>query len=104
MKANIHPEYHAIKVIMTDGSEFETRTTWGKAGDVMRLEIDPKTHPAWTGVQKMIGRGGQLDKFNSRFAAIGNVKGLKEGEKATGPVNKAEKKVEVKDTKGGKKK
>lgn len=94
MKANIHPEYHTINVIMTDGTEFKTRTTWGKAGDTMRLDIDPKTHPAWTGIQKLVGRGGQLDKFNSRFAAIGTVKGLKEGEKATGPVNKAEKKVD----------
>lgn len=91
MKEKIHPDYHTIKVIMTDGSEFETRSTWGKAGDTMRLEIDPKTHPAWTGVQKMAGRGGQVDKFNSRFGSIANVKGLKEGEKATGPVNKAEK-------------
>lgn len=94
MKDNIHPDYHTIKIIMTDGTEFETRSTWGKAGDVMRLDIDPKTHPAWTGVSKMIGRGGQLDKFNSRFAGIATVKGLKDGEKATGPVNKAEKKVE----------
>jgi hypothetical protein len=61
----------------------------------MRLDIDPKTHPAWTGINKMVDRGGQLSKFNSRFAGIATVKGLKEGEKATGPVNKAEKKKEA---------
>jgi hypothetical protein len=65
----------------------------------MRLDIDPKTHPAWTGIQKMIGRGGQLDKFNSRFAAIAGVKGHKEGEAISGTVNKAEKKVEKADAK-----
>ena len=28
MKKNIHPKYHNIKVEMTDGSQFETRSTW----------------------------------------------------------------------------
>ncbi len=99
MKENIHPDYHTIKVIMTDGTEFTTRTTWGKEGDVMRLDIDPKTHPAWTGISKLLDRGGQLSKFNTRFAGIGNVKGLKEGEKATGSVNKPEKKADATDAK-----
>ena len=49
MKKNIHPNYHKIKVIMTDGSEFETRSTWGKENDVLKLDIDPKSHYAWTG-------------------------------------------------------
>ena len=100
MKEAIHPEYHTIKVIMTDGTEFETRSTWGKQGDVMRLDIDPKTHPAWTGISKMVDRGGQLSKFNSRFAGIASVKGVKEGESAAGPVNKAEKKAAPADKKG----
>ena len=30
MKKNIHPNYHKIKVEMTDGSQFETKSTWGK--------------------------------------------------------------------------
>ena len=42
MKANIHPEYHKIKVVMTDGEEYETFSTWGSAGQVMNLEIDSK--------------------------------------------------------------
>jgi large subunit ribosomal protein L31 len=71
MKTNIHPAYHEINVIMTDGTEFKTRTTWGKPGDTMRLDIDPKSHPAWTGVQKLMDRGGQLAKFNKRFEGFG---------------------------------
>ena len=35
MKADIHPDYHTIKVVMTDGTEFTTRTTWGSAGDTL---------------------------------------------------------------------
>ncbi len=71
MKAEIHPDYHTIKVVMTDGTEFETKSTWGKEGETMRLEIDPKSHPAWTGVHRMIDSGGQVAKFNKRFANLG---------------------------------
>ena len=49
MKKEIHPEYHMIKVVMTDGTEYFTRSTWGAEGDTMNLDIDPNTHPAWTG-------------------------------------------------------
>ncbi|MEI6557587.1 MAG: 50S ribosomal protein L31 [Rhodospirillaceae bacterium] len=71
MKPDIHPDYHEINVVMTDGSSFKTRTTWGKAGDTLRLDIDPKSHPAWTGVQKLLDTGGQIAKFNKRFASFG---------------------------------
>ena len=36
MKKNIHPNYHKIKVVMTDGTEFETRSTWGKENDTLK--------------------------------------------------------------------
>ncbi|HRJ60065.1 MAG TPA: 50S ribosomal protein L31 [Azospirillaceae bacterium] len=71
MKANIHPDYHEINVVMTDGSTFTTRSTMGKAGDTLRLDIDSKSHPAWTGVQKLLDTGGQIAKFNKRFANFG---------------------------------
>ena len=71
MKPGIHPEYHEINVIMTDGTTFKTRSCSGKAGDTIRLDIDPKSHPAWTGVQRMMDTGGQVAKFNKKFAGIG---------------------------------
>ena len=65
MKKDIHPAYHEIEVLMTDGSTFKTRSTWGKPGDKMTLEIDPKSHPAWTGGGvKLMDRGGQLARYN----------------------------------------
>jgi large subunit ribosomal protein L31 len=71
MKADIHPEYHTIKVVMTDGSEFTTRTTWGKEGDTMNLDIDPKSHPAWTGGSAQImDRGGRVSRFQKKFAGF----------------------------------
>lgn len=74
MKENTHPEYHEITVIMTDGSQFKTRSTWGKPGESMRLDIDPKSHPAWTGVHRLMDSGGQLAKFNKRFQGFGTKK------------------------------
>jgi large subunit ribosomal protein L31 len=72
MKPDIHPEYHLIKVVMTDGTEFFTRSTYGKAGDTLHLDIDPTTHPAWTGgSQHLVDRGGRLSRFNSRFGGLG---------------------------------
>jgi len=72
MKKDIHPDYHEITVVMTDGTEFTTRTTWGAAGDTMNLEIDPKSHPAWTGGNtRLIDTGGQVARFNKRFSGLG---------------------------------
>jgi large subunit ribosomal protein L31 len=71
MKEKIHPEYHEINVVMTDGTTFKTRSTWGKPGDTMRLDVDPKSHPAWTGVHRLLDSGGQLAKFNKRFKGMG---------------------------------
>jgi large subunit ribosomal protein L31 len=71
MKQDIHPGYHTIKVVMTDGSEFTTRSTWGKGGDVMHLDIDPKSHPAWTGGQQhLVDRGGRLSRFQKKFSGF----------------------------------
>jgi large subunit ribosomal protein L31 len=71
MKPDTHPNYHTITVKMTDGSEFTTRTTWGKKGDVLHLDIDPKSHPAWTGGhQQLLDRGGRLSRFQKKFAGL----------------------------------
>ena len=71
MKSDIHPEDHTIKVVMTNGTEFLTRSTYGKEGDTLNLDIDPSTHPAWTGgSQQLLDRGGRLSRFNSRFGGL----------------------------------
>ena len=71
MKSEIHPDYHEITIEMTDGTNYKTRSTWGKEGDTMKLEIDPKSHPAWTGVHRLVDSGGQVAKFNKRFESFG---------------------------------
>ncbi|HRK97993.1 MAG TPA: 50S ribosomal protein L31 [Alphaproteobacteria bacterium] len=70
MKAAIHPDYHEITVVMTDGTEYTTRTTWGKPGDTMRLDIDCLSHPAWKGGIAKITEKGQLSKFEKRFGSF----------------------------------
>ena len=90
MKSGIHPDYHPIKVTMTDGSEYTTRSTWGKAGDNLQLDIDPKTHPAWTGgQQQLVDRGGRLSRFQKKFA--GFIKTSDQPKKEDKPAPKAEK-------------
>jgi large subunit ribosomal protein L31 len=70
MKPDIHPDYHMIKVQMTDGTVFETRSTWGKEGDTLTLEIDPTSHPAWTGGTRQLDQGGRVAQFNKRFGGL----------------------------------
>jgi len=71
MKPGIHPDYHNITVQMTDGSTYQTRSTWGKEGDTMTLDIDPSVHPAWTGGKSsMLDTGGQVARFNKRFGGL----------------------------------
>ncbi|MCK0208111.1 50S ribosomal protein L31 [Starkeya koreensis] len=71
MKSNIHPDYHFVKVVMTDGTEYTTRTTWGKEGDVLQLDIDPTSHPAWTGGSgQLLDRAGRVSKFQKKFAGF----------------------------------
>ena len=68
MKKDIHPDYHTIRVVMTDGTEYQTRSTYGEEGATLNLDIDPKTHPAWTGGgQQLLDRGGRLSRFKSKF-------------------------------------
>ncbi len=72
MKKEIHPDYHLIEVKMTDGTLYQTRSTWGKEGDTMNLDIDPRTHPAWNGgAQTLVDRGGRLSKFKKRYEGLG---------------------------------
>ncbi|KQB13423.1 50S ribosomal protein L31 [Rhodobacter capsulatus] len=72
MKADTHPNYHLITVKMTDGSEYLTKSTWGKEGDTMALDIDPLAHPAWTGGSaKLMDTGGRVSKFKNKYAGLG---------------------------------
>ena len=71
MKSEGHPDYHWITVTLTDGSTYKTRSTYGKEGAVLNLDIDPRTHPAWTGGSgTLLDRGGRVSRFNNKFAGF----------------------------------
>ncbi len=71
MKNDIHPDYHKITVAMTNGSTFETYSTWGKEGDTLQLDIDPDTHPAWQGgTATLVDRAGRVSRFNEKFGFL----------------------------------
>ena len=68
MKKGIHPEYHEVSIVLTNGEKFKTRSTYGKAGEIINLDVDPLSHPAWTGAgQKLIDSAGQISRFNKRY-------------------------------------
>jgi large subunit ribosomal protein L31 len=91
MKEGIHPDYHEITVLMTDGTSYKTRSTYGKAGDTLRLEIDSKSHPAWTGgQQKLLDTGGQLARFNKRFGSLGGTQAAQQKPAAAAQQKKAD--------------
>ena len=69
--ADLHPDYHQVKVVMTDGTEFMTYSTFGSEGDTITLDIDPKSHPAWTGGnQQVLDRAGRVSRFKKKFEGL----------------------------------
>ena len=72
MKDGIHPDYHFIEVKLTDGTTYTTRSTYGKEGDTLSLEIDPSAHPAWTGGSaRLMDTGGRVSKFKKKYEGLG---------------------------------
>lgn len=69
MKKGIHPDYHELTVTMTDGSTFKTRSCYGKEGDTLQLDTDPKSHPAWVGGVSL-RKTGQVEKFGNKFGDL----------------------------------
>jgi large subunit ribosomal protein L31 len=67
MKADIHPDYKAIKVSCRCGNSFETRSTF-EGGDELSVEICSACHPFYTGQQRTVDSGGRVDKFRKRYS------------------------------------
>lgn len=67
MKKDIHPNYHEITIVRTDGSEFKTRSTWGKPGERMVLLVDSLSHPAYTGQRRQVTTASRAASFNERY-------------------------------------
>ena len=70
LRVRIGNHYHKITIVKTDGTEYETYSTWGKEGDVMRLDVDELSHPAWNGGSQTVVEKGQLSKFENRYGNL----------------------------------
>jgi len=71
-KKEIHPDYHEITVVMTDGSKFKTKSCYGKKGDELKLDVDTKNHPAWRDdkTQFVNVKNAQVSKFKKKFGSF----------------------------------
>lgn len=63
MKNDIHPKYFQTTVTCACGESFIA----GSTRKDIRVEICSKCHPMFTGKQRIIDSGGQVDKFKKRF-------------------------------------
>ncbi len=79
MKADIHPDYHEVTIVQTDGTEYKTRSCMGKPGEKMRLDVDPLSHPAWQGGTQKVIEKQQLKKFENKYGSFLTAGGAKEG-------------------------
>lgn len=72
MKQDTHPDYHIIDVKMTNGDVVQMKSTWGKKGGTLSLDIDPSVHPAWTGGgTRLMDTGGRVSKFKKKYEGLG---------------------------------
>ncbi|HEY8464043.1 MAG TPA: 50S ribosomal protein L31 [Bacillota bacterium] len=63
MKEGIHPQYNKVRVTCACGETFET----GSTKKEIRVEICSKCHPMFTGKQRIVDSGGQVEKFKKRL-------------------------------------
>lgn len=63
MREGIHPGYKACKVTCACGNTFEIQSMKPE----MKLDVCSACHPFYTGQQKMINRGGRVEKFKKKF-------------------------------------
>ena len=63
MKDGIHPKYVKCEVRCACGEVFETRAT----KETINVDVCSKCHPFYTGRQKLVDKGGRVDKFRKRM-------------------------------------
>jgi large subunit ribosomal protein L31 len=68
VKAGIHPEYKAAKIVCSCGNSIETYSTRGD----FHVEICSACHPFYTGKQKIVDTAGRVDKFRRKYGASAN--------------------------------
>ena len=65
MKPNIHPKWVEATVHCACGNEFQTHSTVPQ----LRVELCSNCHPFYTGTQRIVDTGGQVERFMRRMRA-----------------------------------
>ena len=63
MKEGIHPEYKPAVIRCSCGAVWETRST----KENISVDVCSKSHPYYTGRQKLVDTGGRVDRSKKRF-------------------------------------
>ncbi len=66
MKKGIHPDYKEVTVVLSDGSEIQTRSTLKAADGVFKPEIDSRNHPFYTN-KAFTAKAGRVDRFKRMY-------------------------------------
>lgn len=66
MKNGIHPDYKEITVLLSDGSQIQTRSTMNTANGTYKSEIDSKNHPFYT-KKAFTAKAGRVDRFKRMY-------------------------------------
>ena len=62
MKDGIHPNYVAATITCACGNKIETRSTRPN----LRIDVCSRCHPFYTGEQRLMDTGGQVERFRRR--------------------------------------
>lgn len=64
MKTGIHPAYGEAIVHCACGNTFTTRSTKKE----LRIDVCSRCHPFYTGEQRLVDTGGQVERFRRKLA------------------------------------
>ncbi|MFN8636400.1 MAG: 50S ribosomal protein L31 [Chloroflexota bacterium] len=62
MRDNTHPHYEAATITCACGNKIETRSTRQN----LRIDVCSRCHPFFTGEQRLMDTGGQVERFRRR--------------------------------------
>jgi large subunit ribosomal protein L31 len=62
VRDGIHPKYETTTITCACGSNFETRSTKPN----LRIDVCSRCHPFFTGEQRLMDTGGQVERFRRR--------------------------------------
>ena len=68
MKQGIHPEYHEKATITCSCGNV---VTVGSTMESMKVDICSNCHPFYTGKQKLMDKGGRVERFKAKMAKAG---------------------------------